>query len=307
MNLTFNSIVESRPVRFIMSLIALMRLNQPDGYILLVTPGIAAYLVASDGYGSWLVVMMLLMGGMCGRICGCVINDYLDRGFDAQVERTRYRPLASGDLHGGHALGVLVIFAVLGLLILFYGLPGPYVQMLMVGFIPLIFLYPLAKRYVALPQAVLAVVFASGVVLGWAAGDPDAWPWESIPFYLATMLWTFYFDTCYAMADMADDKRQGLNSAALYFEDKLERAVQVLAVSSLIGWVLVWLWYDNLSAGFGFTLPLIGLCYAYQFLTVKFIKTDRGRTAKKMFRSNSVIGLLLNIGVYIDVSHILTL
>ena len=145
-----------------------MRLDRPIGFLLLFYP-ISFSLVSQRNYNYELLKYFILffIGSVVMRSAGCVINDILDKKIDKKVKRTQSRPLASSKLTILKACVTLVILLLIGLLILI-NLNTPSI---ILGFliIPLVILYPLAKRFFALPQLILAMTYNWGCMIGWVA------------------------------------------------------------------------------------------------------------------------------------------
>ena len=193
----------------------LARADRPIGAWLLLLPGLWAICLAAPGFwpGLWLAVLFAV-GAVVMRGAGCVVNDLWDRKLDAQVERTRGRPLASGAVKPWAALLFLAALCLVGLLVLL--LLDRAAQILGVLSLVLVALYPLAKRVTWWPQAVLGCVFGWGAPLGYAAAAGHlAWP--VLPLYAGTILWILGYDTIYAHQDREDDSLIGVKSTALLF------------------------------------------------------------------------------------------
>jgi 4-hydroxybenzoate polyprenyltransferase len=160
----------------------------------------------------------IVLGGLAVSGAGCVANDLWDRHIDPQVDRTRHRPLASGRVGVGEAMALLVVCLLLALLVVL-ALPAPQRGLclaLAVAALPPVLLYPSAKRWFAWPQLVLALCWGFAVLIPWAAATGSlAGGWPLALVWLATLLWTFGFDTVYAMADRDDDRAIGVRSSAL--------------------------------------------------------------------------------------------
>lgn len=191
--------------------IALMRLNKPIGIWLLFFPASwAVALAASDAQVGRLMVLMLI-GATLTRAAGCILNDLADRKLDAQVERTKSRPLASGAIKPWQAIALLTVL-LFAALVLALSLP-PSVFFLALLALPMIAAYPWMKRITWWPQAFLGLTFNLGALFGWlAAGEPLTLP--AFTLYGACMLWTLGYDTIYAVQDMADDAGAGIRSSA---------------------------------------------------------------------------------------------
>lgn len=160
-------------------------------------------------------IALFFVGSVAMRSAGCIVNDLWDREIDAQVERTRIRPLASGEVSVKEALLLLVFLLCIALWVVCQ-LPLR-VFWLALASLPMVAAYPLMKRLIGWPQAFLGLTFNFGVLMGWAALTPT---WESNPFwlYLAGIFWTLGYDTLYALQDVADDEKIGVKSTARWLK-----------------------------------------------------------------------------------------
>ena len=194
---------------------ALGRWDRPIGTWLLLWPCLwSTSLAATAGTMPDASLCALFgLGAFAMRGAGCTVNDLWDRDIDRQVERTRLRPLASGAIGVPQALGFLGAQCTVGLGVLL-ALP-PYAVGLSFVSVPLVGLYPLAKRVTNWPQAVLGLTFNWGALVGWAAVH-GACDWSVVlPLYAGGFWWTLLYDTIYAHQDKRDDAKVGppLNGA----------------------------------------------------------------------------------------------
>jgi len=214
----------------------LIRLRNQTGSLLLLLPTLWALALAGDGHPPLPLVAIFTAGVFVMRSAGVTINDWWDRDLDRRVQRTRGRPLASGRLHPHAALGVfvLLIAAAAGLV----SLLNPLTIALAPVALLLAVLYPLAKRVMPLPQAVLGIAFGWGAVMAWAAvrneiGGP------ALGLFAATVCWAVGYDTIYALQDIEDDRRAGVRSSALFFGERCGIAVggALLAMAAILALV----------------------------------------------------------------------
>jgi 4-hydroxybenzoate polyprenyltransferase len=201
------------------SWLELLRWQKPSGRLILLIPA---------GWSLWLtpgapppapLVGWIVIGGLAVSGAGCIANDLWDRRIDPQVERTRNRPLAAGRVGVAEALLLLLVCLLTALAVVLWGLPEAsrgLCLLLAVAALPPVLLYPSAKRWFPYPQLVLAFCWGFAVLIPWAAASGSlAGGWPLTLTWLATLLWTFGFDTVYAMADREDDRRIGVRSSAL--------------------------------------------------------------------------------------------
>ena len=148
------------------------------------------------------------------RSAGVIMNDLADRSFDGQVERTRHRPLVSGQLHPKHALGLLAILLIAATGLLWF--LNPLTWLLSPMALLLAGLYPFCKRILHIPQLILGVAFGWGGVMAWAAvrNELETGTWL---LFAATVCWAIVYDTIYAIQDREDDRKIGVKSSAILF------------------------------------------------------------------------------------------
>ncbi|HYD29477.1 MAG TPA: 4-hydroxybenzoate octaprenyltransferase [Azospirillaceae bacterium] len=189
----------------------LMRLDRPIGTWLLLFPGWWSIALASEKWPDWWLMALFAIGSVVMRGAGCVVNDILDRDFDAQVERTRQRPIPSGQVTVKQALAFLAFLLLIGLVILVQ--LDAMAIVLGVMSLVLVFTYPLMKRITWWPQAFLGLTFNWGALMGWAAvrGEVET---PALALYAAGIAWTLGYDTIYAHQDKEDDARIGVKSTA---------------------------------------------------------------------------------------------
>ena len=287
----------------------LMRADRPIGWWLLLLPGWvalpqAARLYAPHDYGGLGVAMLgFWLGAVVTRGAGCVINDLWDRDIDRKIARTRGRPLASGAVSVGFALLVLAGLAVVGLAVLSV-LPTA-AGLVALAAVPLVVVYPLAKRVMAMPQLILAATFSWAALAGWAvfAGLPfgvfggAGGEWlAGVCLYAGFAAWVFGYDTIYAIQDKADDRKLGIGSSALALGQRVKLGVGLAYCLALALWGVASVF---MTAGWGFYIAL-GLAAVHLGWQVARIAGDDPRLAGDLFRSNRNLGLLLVVGSVAD-------
>ncbi|MFZ9147660.1 4-hydroxybenzoate polyprenyltransferase [Vulcanococcus sp.] len=227
---------------FLRAWLALLRWDKPSGRLILLIPAGWSLWLLPAGPPPAALVGAIVLGGLSVSGAGCVANDIWDRRIDPQVERTRERPLASGQIGLVGAFVLLVLCLLLALAVVLWGLPGVsrnLCLLLAIAALPPVLLYPSAKRWFPYPQAVLALCWGFAVLIPWAAATGSlsgGWPLAAT--WLATLLWTFGFDTVYAMSDRDDDRRVGVRSSALSLGENAPQAVALCYAASLL--LLAW-------------------------------------------------------------------
>ena len=214
----------------------LLRGDRPIGTLLLLWPTWWALWLAADGFPPWHLLLIFTAGVWLTRSAGCVINDYADRWLDPHVERTRARPLATGELNGRQALATFVVLMLVafGLVLLTNRLT---IQLSIVGAF-LAATYPYLKRHTYLPQVYLGLAFGWGIPMAFAAVQNTVPPLAWLLF-CGNVLWTTAYDTWYAMVDRDDDIRIGFKSTAVLFGDADLIAQAVLYAGFFVTMLLV--------------------------------------------------------------------
>jgi 4-hydroxybenzoate polyprenyltransferase len=274
-------------------IVRLLRWNKPEGRLILMIPALWAVVLASLGKPPALLVLIIIAGTIATSAAGCVINDLWDRNIDPKVERTRTRPLAARTL----TLQVGVIVAIVGFVCAF-GLSlflTPLSFGLCVAAVPVIVLYPGAKRVFPVPQLVLSIAWGFAVLISWSAvtGTLNQGAWL---LWGATLCWTLGFDTIYAMPDRPDDKRLGVNSSALFFGRHVVGAIAIFLISTVtllavIGFVL------SLHWSYWLTLGVSVLMWSREIFILSRSAQLPAAAYGKLFRENVWIGFILLMGM----------
>ena len=194
--------------------IRLTRLDKPVGTLLLLWPTLWALWIAADGRPNGRTVLLFALGTLLMRSAGCVANDWADKDFDGRVERTKNRPLATGEGDTREAKRLLLVLCTAALCCL---IPLNWQTWLMS--VPALFLamsYPFAKRFFPIPQFYLGIAFSFGIPMAFTAtlGYVTAAGWW---LFAANLFWTLAYDTIYAMADKEDDLKIGIRTSAITF------------------------------------------------------------------------------------------
>ncbi len=196
--------------------IALLRLDRPVGIWLLLWPTLWGVWAAAEGMPSLPVLIVFVLGVVLMRSAGCAINDAADRDFDRHVSRTQDRPVAAGRVTRRQAIVIAAVLALLSLALLLSLRSVPAV-LWSIPAVLLAGLYPLMKRVIAVPQAVLGLAFSWGIPMAYAATRGSV-PWAEVSWLMAANFCAVMaYDTAYAMADKPDDLKIGVKSSAIYF------------------------------------------------------------------------------------------
>ena len=271
--------------------IDLTRLKKPIGFMLLFWPctwGLTLAYDFSSGLNSYFFYLILFfLGSVLMRSAGCIVNDILDKEFDAKVHRTRERPVASGKVSIKNAIYYALILCFLALLVLLkFNL---FTIILALGSMPLAFTYPLMKRYTYWPQLFLGITFNYGLILGWTAikGQIDLAP---IIFYIGAIFWTLGYDTIYGYQDIKDDEIIGLKSTSIKFKGKAKKFL-VLCYSCLMFLFFLGGYYMKFS--FIYYLFLLIPIFHLFFYQIKIFNLNDPSSCLKAFKSNNFFGLII--------------
>jgi len=274
------------------AVIRLLRWDKPTGRLILMIPALWAIFLAAQGTPPLPLVVVIVIGSLATSAAGCVVNDLWDRNIDSQVKRTRTRPLASRTLSVKVGLAVaLIAFGCAWVLSLYLNSLSFW---LCVTAVPVIIVYPLAKRVFPVPQLIMAIAWGFAVLISWSAVtgrlEPAAWL-----LWGATVLWALGFDTIYAIPDQEDDQRLGVYSSARFFGPYTAYAVGVcFAGTALLLAVLGSHLYLQLT--FWLTLGLGILLWTWQVYQLRQPSLSP-TTYTQLFQQNVGIGFLLLAGM----------
>jgi 4-hydroxybenzoate polyprenyltransferase len=268
----------------------LMRFDRPIGIALLLWPTWWGLWMAAGGLPSFKNLIIFTLGVIVMRSAGCVINDYADRHIDPNVERTRSRPIAAGEIAPRQALFLFVILLVvaLGLVLL----TNRLTILLAFGGALLAGSYPFFKRFTHFPQVVLGAAFGWAIPMAFAAeaGTIPALAWW---LFAANLIWTVIYDTQYAMADRADDLKAGVKSTAIAF-GRFDVPI-IAALMGLMTALLLIIGLQYLPEPAWFTATaLVFLHFQHQLWR---IRKRNPEACFRAFLSNHWIGLFIFAGI----------
>ena len=271
----------------------LIRWNRPAGWLLLLWPTLSALWIAADGFPGWHLVGVFTLGTILMRSAGCCLNDVADRDFDKHVKRTAERPVTSGRIGVKEALTLGAVLALMAFGLVLTLRPDTRTETIAWSFaaMAVAIAYPFAKRYVAMPQAVLGVALSFGIPMAFAAVTGEV-PWQAWALLVGNLFWVLAYDTEYAMVDRDDDLKIGMKTSAITLGQW-----DVLAIMGFYAaFVGVWAWVLGASAK---PLLMLGLAAAalqaaWHFVLIK----DRTREGCfKAFRLNHWVGFAAFAGV----------
>jgi len=270
-----------------------MRFDKPIGILLLLWPTLWALWIAGEGHPSIRNVLIFCTGVVLMRAAGCIMNDVADRDFDPHVERTRSRPLASGELTVQQALIAFFILMLLafGLVLMTNALT---IKLAFAGAL-LASTYPFFKRWTHFPQVVLGLAFGWGIPMAFAAenGYVAAVAWLIL---LINVIWSVIYDTLYAMVDRDDDISIGLKSTAILFGSYDLLILRLLKMVMIA--LLVWLGLElQLSTPWFTGVTIAAVLFARQ----QYLVRNRDRDACfSAFLNNNWVGLVIWVGLLVN-------
>jgi len=279
----------------------LARLDRPIGSWLLLLPcwwsaGLAA-VAAREHVNVW-HVLLFFVGAFAMRGAGCTWNDIVDRDLDALVERTRSRPIPSGQVSVAAAFAFLVLQALVGLAVLLQF--NRFTVYVGIASLAIVAVYPFMKRVTYWPQIALGLAFSWGALMGWPAVFARL-DWPTLLLYAGAIAWVIGYDTIYAHQDREDDALIGVKSTALLFG---ERTKPILAAFYTLAVALIALAGWSAGAGIVFSLGLFAFA-AHLSWQLWRLDIDDPANCLVVFKSNRDAGLILFGALVIDAMRLL--
>ena len=277
--------------------IDLTRINKPTGYMLLFWPclwGLAiSYDFTTEINEFLFYAFLFLLGSILMRSAGCIINDVVDKDFDRKVERTKYRPIASGKISVFKAIVLSCALCLLALIVLLQF--NKITVIMAIASMPLAFTYPYMKRFTYWPQLYLGITFNYGLLLGWTStqGFISVIP---IIFYMGAIFWTLGYDTIYGFQDINDDEIIGVKSTSIKFKKNPKIFITTCYIITIISIILTG-YLMNLNNLF-FIFCIIPIIHLF-FFQIKSLDTSREKICLKIFKSNSYFGLIIFLNILI--------
>ena len=282
----------------------LIRWDRPAGTYLLLWPTLSALWLAARGFPGWHLLIVFTLGTLLMRSAGCAFNDVVDRDLDKHVKRTAQRPVTSRAVSVGEALLLGAALALLALCLVLTTKAAALAWSLVALAVTMI--YPFAKRFFGMPQAVLGVAFSFGIPMAFAAVlGTDSWVWHEIVgvvpplawwLLLGNLFWVLAYDTEYAMVDRDDDLKIGIKTSAI----TLGRFDVAAVMACYAAYLALWGWLGaQLNLGWIFA---VGICGA-AFIAAWHFTLIRSRTREgcfRAFRINHWLGFTVFCGIALD-------
>ena len=277
--------------------IELTRIKKPIGYMLLFWPCIWGLVIGFDFSNDIKTLIkfgtLFLAGAILMRSAGCIINDIVDRDIDIKVERTKNRPIASGNVSITYGLLYSAFLCLLALIIL---LQFNYLTIILaLASMPLAFSYPFMKRFTYWPQLFLGITFNYGLILGWTATNSEI---TIIPliFYFGAIFWTLGYDTMYGFQDIKDDEIIGVKSTSIKFKENPKLFVTFCYLIFFLFLCLVG-YFENLNKIYFYGLIII-FVHLFYFQIIR-LSISSAESCFKTFKSNSFLGFLIFVNLII--------
>jgi 4-hydroxybenzoate polyprenyltransferase len=268
----------------------LARWDRPIGFWLLFWPcgfslGLAA--VKNPGAGfNWWALALCLIGAVAMRGAGCTFNDIVDRDIDNKVERTRSRPIPSGQVSVRNAVLFMIAQALVGVLVLLQF--NTLTVLIGAASLLLVAIYPFMKRITWWPQFFLGLAFSWGALVGWSA-QVNAIGVPSILLYVGCILWVIGYDTIYALQDIEDDALIGVRSTARLFGRRVRLAVMLFYAAAVAFWLVA---ANLVGSGWAFGLALLAPAAILGWQVMTLDGREAGNALAR-FKANHWVGAAL--------------
>ena len=268
----------------------LIRWNRPAGWLLLLWPTLSALWLAAGGFPGWHLLLVFVLGTVLMRSAGCCINDVADRDFDRHVKRTAQRPVTRGALSVRQALvfGAVLALAAFALVLTTQATAIAW----SFAALAVAIAYPYAKRFVAMPQAVLGVAFSFGIPMAYAAVQGQVPP-QALWLLLGNLFWVLAYDTEYAMVDRDDDLRLGMKTSAITLGTRDVSAVMASYVVYLSIWALTLVQYGVNAIFYIALIPAL----AQVLWHYRLIRARSREGCFRAFRLNHWLGFTVFAGI----------
>jgi 4-hydroxybenzoate polyprenyltransferase len=273
----------------------LIRWNRPAGWLLLLWPTLSALWMASKGFPGWHLLVVFVLGTILMRSAGCCLNDVADRDFDKHVKRTANRPVTIGALSSKEAL---IVGAVLALLA--FGLvltTNRATILLSFAALAVAVIYPYAKRFFAMPQAVLGIAFSFGIPMAFCAvqGSVPTLAWTLL---FGNLFWVLAYDTEYAMVDRDDDLKIGMKTSAI----TMGRYDVTIIAACYIFYLLIWSVASDFIAYSAIYFVALFFAILQVIWHIWLIRNREREACFKAFRLNHWLGFTVFVGIALSLA-----
>ena len=275
----------------------LTRLKRPIGYMLLFWPCLwgltIAYNFSINIQFFMKYALLFFLGAILMRSAGCIINDIVDKNFDSKVERTKNRPIASGDISIKLGLFYVLILCAIAFIVLIQF--NFFTIILALCSMPLAFTYPLMKRFTYWPQLFLGITFNYGLILGWTSINSEI---SIVPmiFYLGAIFWTLGYDTIYGFQDIKDDEIIGVKSTSLKFKNNPKFFIFLCYLIFIVVLTYLGILMNFNKIYFGGLILITMHLFIFQ---IKNLDINLKSKCLKIFKSNNFLGLLIFLNLLI--------
>ena len=279
------------------SYIEATRIRRPIGYMLLFWPclwGLTISYNFENQINTFFYYSLLFLGGsILMRSAGCIVNDIVDKKYDRKVNRTRYRPIASGKISVIEAIILSGFLCIIALIVLLQF--NKITIILAICSMPLAFTYPFMKRFTYWPQLYLGITFNYGLLLGWTSIKEEL---NVIPFifYFGAIFWTLGYDTIYGYQDIKDDEIIGLKSTSIKFKNNPKIFLLICYMIKILS-ILTLGYIMNFKLYF-FIFLIIPITHLIVF-QVKNLDILNENKCLKIFKSNNLFGLIIFVNLLI--------
>ena len=274
--------------------IALTRLNKPIGFMLLFWPcswGLAYAFYYDQNLNVFAYYLLLFfLGSVFMRSAGCIFNDIVDKDFDKKVQRTKSRPIASGQISVKQSLVYVILICFFSFLILIqFNLKT---IILGLGSMLFAFSYPFMKRITYWPQLFLGLTFNWGMIMGWTS-ILDQISVEIILLYISAIFWTLGYDTIYGVQDVADDEIIGVKSTAIKFKKNIKLFVSICYIITFL--IMASIFYEYM--GMNLSTVFISIFFISLFYQIKIFAQNDPLNCLKAFKINNFSGLFIFLSI----------
>ncbi len=275
----------------------LIRWNRPAGWLLLLWPTLSALWIASNGFPGWHLLIVFVLGTILMRSAGCCLNDVADRDFDKHVKRTANRPVTSGALSSKEALTLGAVLALLA-----FGLvltTNRATVLLSFAALAVAVIYPYAKRFFAMPQAVLGVAFSFGIPMAFSAvqGTVPILAWMLL---FGNLFWVLAYDTEYAMVDRDDDLKIGMKTSAI----TMGRYDVLIIALCYVAYLSIWTMAGELYPYSAIYLIALFVAIIQVVWHVWLIRNREREACFKAFRLNHWLGFTVFVGIAMSLAFL---